>query len=206
LRTVPKEPVPPSEFALWLWRETTKPAGSLVERYLQSRKLTLPDHAHALRFHASCPFGSDRLPCMVALYRDIITNEPKAINRTALTPDGQKVDRKALGPKRGCAIKLTPNEDVTTGLTIGEGIETALAGMALGFHPAWALGDAGEVARFPVLSGIECLTILVDHDNAGREAALQCSKRWTAAGREVFRVEPIADGADMADVVRGRAA
>jgi hypothetical protein len=111
-------------------------------------------------------------------------------------------------PKGGCAIKLSTDEDVAEGLTIAEGIETALAGMALNFRPAWALGTAGEVAKFPLLSGIECLTILVDNDTSGtgQASALECSRRWTSAGREVFRVLPTAIGTDIADVVRGRAA
>jgi hypothetical protein len=39
--------------------------------------------------------------------------------------------------------------------------------MQLSFTPAWALGDAGNVRAFPVLSGIECLTIVVDNDEGG---------------------------------------
>jgi hypothetical protein len=103
---------------------------------------------------------------------------------------------------------LSADEDVAEGLTIAEGIETALAGMALNFQPAWALGDAGAVAKFPLLSGIECLTILVDNDisGTGQASALECSRRWTSMGREVFRVLPTAVDTDMADVVRGRAA
>jgi len=198
---------PSSDLALRIWRESKPIAGSLAERYLQSRKLG-SDHSEpdALRFHPSCPFGSDKLPCMVALYRDISTNEPKAIHRTALTPEGQKIDRKALGPKSGCAIKFTPDEHVEQGLTIAEGVETALAGMQLHWRPAWALGDATEIKKFPVLSGIECLNILVDNDAAGRGAALECSTRWTAAGRHVFRIIPVEERADIADVAFGRAA
>jgi putative DNA primase/helicase len=194
--------------ALWIVHSAKE---TIVEtRYLQSRRLSLPDrHEEVLRFHPSCPFGKGaRHPCMITLYRDIRTNEPKAIHRTALTPDGKKIGRMALGPKSGCAIKLTPDEDVTEGLAIGEGAETALAGMALGFRPAWALGDAGAVAKFPVLSGIECLTILVDNDasGTGQASAIECSRRWTSMGREVFRVVPTATGTDIADVVSGRAA
>jgi putative DNA primase/helicase len=170
----------------------------------------LPDHADdSLRFHPSCPFGKGiRHPCLISLYRAIKTNEPKAIQRTALTADGKKIARKALGPKAGCAIKLTPDEDVAEGLTIAEGVETALAGMALNFCPTWALGDAGSIAKFPALAGIESLTILVDNDasGTGQASALECSKRWTGMGREVFRVVPTATGKDMADVIRGRAA
>jgi putative DNA primase/helicase len=200
-----------SEFGSRLWSESVSARGTIVEtHYLRSRQLVLPDQADdSLRFHASCPFGMGvRHPCMISLYRDIRTNEPKAIHRTALTADGKKIARKALGPKAGCAIKLTPDEDVAEGLTIAEGVETALAGMALNFCPTWALGDAGAVAKFPVLQGVECLTILVDNDasGTGQASALECSGRWTGEGREVFRVVPTAVGADMADIIRGRAA
>jgi Toprim domain len=194
-----------------LFHEAISAKGTIVEKhYLASRQLALPDqHEEVLRFHPNCPFGpGTRHPCMIALYRDIRTNEPKAIHRTALTPGGEKIDRMTLGPKAGCAIKLSADEDVAEGLTIAEGIETALAGMTLNFRPAWAVGDAGEMGKFPVLSGIECLTILVDNDTSGtgQARALECSKRWTGKGREVFRVVPTAVGQDMADIIRGRAA
>jgi len=198
------------DFPLQLWSEAVGARGTLVEKYLGSRQIGLPErHQEFLRFHPSCPFGKgSRHPCMIGLFRDIRTNEAKAIHRTALTPDGQKIDRKSLGPTGGCAIKMTADEDVAEGLTIGEGIETTLAGMKLNFRPAWALGAANSIANFPVLSGIECLTILVDRDasGTGQASALECSRRWTKAGREVFRVVPTALGADMADIVRERVA
>jgi hypothetical protein len=200
----------PSGLPLQIWSEAVCARGTLVEKYVASRQLRLPDrHQEVLRFHPSCPFDKNtRRPCMLALYRNIRTNEPKAIHRTALTPDGKKIARKFLGPVDGCAIKLTPEEDVMEGLTIGEGIETTLAGMALNFRPAWALGASHSIAKFPVLSGIECLKILVDRDasGTGQASALECSLRWTKAGREVFRIVPAALGADMADIVQERVA
>ena len=208
-----RQPREPDDNALRLWHEAKSPRGSLVERYLRSRGLVLPD-APDLRFHPRCPFGRNQFgngqwhSCMVGLYRDIITNEPKAIHRTALTADGRKIGRMTLGPREGCAIKLTPDEDVGDGLTVGEGIETTLGGIMLGFRPAWALGDAGAIAKFPVLSGIESLIILTDNDVSGKgqASATECSTRWRAAGREVFRVLPDSLGEDMANCVRGRAA
>jgi hypothetical protein len=124
--------------------------------------------------------------------------------RTALSEAGEKIGRMALGLKAGAAIKLTADPDVTLGLAVGEGLETVLSAMQLGFRPAWALGDANNLRRFPVLSGIECLTIIVDNDatGTGQGAALECSSRWTTAGRQVFRVIPDRTGDDMNDLIQ----
>lgn len=165
--------------------------------------------SEVLRFHPSCPYGERaRHPCLLTLLRDIRTNEPRAIHRTALTPAGDKIGRMVLGPKVGAAIKLSPDDAVSMGLTIAEGIETALSGMQLGRRPVWSVVDAAGIANFPVLSGIEALTILVDNDESGtgQRGAIKCSERWTNAGREVLRVLPRHPGDDLNDVVRKRTA
>jgi putative DNA primase/helicase len=118
--------------ALRIWRETRQPSDSPVARYLDRRGLDLVDDVHeVLRFHPGCPFAGARTPAMVALVRNVVTNQPQAIHRTALNLEGQKVevdgkDRLALGSIRGGAVKLTADEEVTTCLGIGEGIETTL--------------------------------------------------------------------------------
>ncbi len=56
---------------------------------------------------------------------DVRTNEPRAIQRTAITEAGEKIGRMMLGPKTSAAIKLSADEDVTIGLAVGEGLETA---------------------------------------------------------------------------------
>jgi hypothetical protein len=189
----------------------------IVERYLDRRKLTLPDgvDGRVLRFHRHCPFGrGEHHPALITLYRDIASDEPRAISRTALTPEGVKIDRKMLGPIAGTACKLSPDEDVTLGLHIAEGTETAIASMMLGFVPMWALRSAGAISNFPVLSGIECLTIIADHDKVnpktgktpGQTAARLCSQRWTSSGIAVRRVMPTATGEDLADIVQRREA
>lgn len=201
--TKPIEAKPADARALALWDESTDWRGTLADTYLRRRGFSDLDWIADVRFHPSCPFGpATRHPCMVALYRDIVTDEPKAIHRTALAPDGSKIDRKAMGPKAGCAIKLSDDADVSVKLSIGEGIETCLAGAAMLFRPVWALGDAQEIRRFPVLPGIESLTVLVDNDPAGTEAAQECSARWTKAGREVFRAVPNRRKGDFADVLK----
>jgi putative DNA primase/helicase len=189
---------------------TTKPVLVLAHRR---------DGDGVLRFHPNCPFGGGtRHPCMLALVRDISSNESRAVQRTALTQALMhaisrttfaefcgKVSRMTLGPLTSTAIKLSCDEDVTSGLAIGEGTETVLAAMRLGFRPAWALGGASGVKNFSILSGIESLTILVDNDasGAGQRAAQECSKRWIDAGREVFRAVPNHSGDDFNDVLRG---
>ncbi len=114
-----------------------------------------------------------------------------------------------LGDAVQTAIKLDPDEVVTTGLIIGEGIETTLAARQIGFKPAWALGSVSTMGTFPVLSGIEVLTLLAEDDKKGANArAIEaCGTRWHEAGREVITVAS-KTGGDINDAIqnRGRAA
>jgi putative DNA primase/helicase len=91
---------------LWkrIWRES-EPLGRLALDYFASRglhELPLPGVESVLRFHPRAPFGpGERHPCIVALVRSVVTNQPQGVHRTALTPEGRKLDRKMLGPKTG---------------------------------------------------------------------------------------------------------
>jgi hypothetical protein len=118
---------------------------------------------------------------VVALMTDPVTNDPIGIHRTFLDADGKKRERKMLG--RQGVVRITPDEDVTYGLGIAEGVEDALA-VALNWGPAWAATSAGAIERFPVLAGIDCINIFADADSAGGKAARACADRWIAAGRE----------------------
>jgi hypothetical protein len=168
-----------------------------AQAYLASRHcdgLFPYDRDLVFRFHQACPFGvGARLPCLLALLRNIETDEPQAVHRTALTQDGQKIDRKMLGPKAGAAIKFWPDSCIRDRLVIGEGVETVLYAALHIKHrgsllpPAWSCADAGNLAAFPVLSGVKHLTILTDNDlsQTGENRAMECTKRWCIAGREV---------------------
>jgi putative DNA primase/helicase len=186
--------------ALRLWDRAVNPRGTLVERYLNSRKLELPTEAanEAIRFHPDCPFGNERFPAMICLVRNISTDEPQGIHRTALTADGTaikrggKTFRVSLGPVGGGAIKVDPDEDVTQGLCVGEGVETCLAGRQMGLHPVWSAVNTGGVAKFPVLPGVDGLHIFKENDASGASArdVEACARRWYEAGRDVVIVEP----------------
>jgi hypothetical protein len=157
------------ELALNIWSDARSLRGTLAEQYLRSRSIEVPDEVlDALAFHPACPWDRLKAPCLVALVRDVITSEPVGIHRTALTAGGHKIGRKALGPKSGAAIKLSPV--IATELAIGEGIETTLSAMQLGFGPAWAVIDAGGLKKFPVLYAIKRLTLLIDNDGERHRA------------------------------------
>ena len=81
---------------------------------------------------------------------------------------------------------------------IGEGVETALAAKQLGFSPAWALGSVGAISFFPLIDGIQQLTILGETGNPSAEAIRICGERWKNAGRKVRVVMPDT-GNDMND-------
>ena len=101
--------------ALELWKEGLPIAETAAACYLAMRRIVVePDiDGEVLRFHPSCPYGEKaRHPCMLALLRDIQTDEPRAIHRTALTPAGDKVGRMVLGPKNGAAVKLSADDAV----------------------------------------------------------------------------------------------
>lgn len=192
--SLPPQDAPRTQ-GLWqtMWREAQSARGTLVEAYLASRGLTLPAGA-PLRFHPACHRGADRLPAMVALMTDPDTGEPRGVHRTFLRADGggkaEGEPKKAMLGHAG-VIRLVPDDEVTIGLGIAEGIETALAVMQrTGWRPVWAAGSAGAIARLPVLSGIETLTIFADTGAAGIGAAEQCAGRWAAAGREARIIAP----------------
>ena len=123
-------------------------------RYLTERRGLhiglLGDLSHALRWH-------EGIGAVVALMTDPLTGKPTGIHRTFLAKDATKIERKMLG--RQGAIRLSPDESVLEGLGICEGLETSLRTMLDGWEPVWCVANAGGIERFPVLSGVESLTI-----------------------------------------------
>jgi hypothetical protein len=96
-------------------------------------------------------------------------------------------------------------------LVVGEGIETVLAAATrisyrgAPLTPAWSAVAKGGLGRLPVLSGVERLIILVDHDFAGKAAAACCAERWNRAGRTVVRLTPKRAGTDFNDLIKPEA-
>ncbi|MCO6049359.1 toprim domain-containing protein [Mesorhizobium sp. RP14(2022)] len=185
-----------------IWNASQSILKSPAEAYLASRGLQCA--SGELRWHPSCPFGRERAGCMVALVRNIVTNEPQAIHRTRIPSSGERVVRKALGRLTGGAVKLFENADVTLVLGIGEGIETTLSMCHLpGLNqlPVWACLSATGLKNFPLLAGLEAVWIAADHDKSkqGVTAARHVAHRYQDAGQEALVLVPTVEESDLND-------
>jgi len=216
----PRRPVAPparesrpsdtGDLARRVWAEAVAAdaPSSLVPVYLASRGLEMEPDA-PLRFHPACPRGAERWPAMVTLMTDPTTGQPCGVHRTFLARDGSG---KAPGPMpakmmagNAGIIRLVPDEEVTMGLGIAEGIETSLAVMqGFGWRPVWAAASAGAIRAFPVLPGLGALTVFSDPDGAGMAAANECARRWEMAGREARVCAP--PRGDFNDLIQEHAA
>lgn len=199
-----------SDWAQELWAECRPLRGVAIE-YLQHRHCVIPPADGDLRFHPKL-----RHPCghvgaaLVALVTDANTAKPLTMHQTWITSIGKAPIEKprlllAGHRKSGGVIRLWPDEAVTRGLAVAEGIETALAG-AHGYVPVWSCIDTGNMARLPVLPGIESLTVFADNDPAGISAADELAQRWADAGRDALIAMPSRDGFDVADELTQEAA
>jgi hypothetical protein len=154
------------------------------------------------------------LGAIIGILTDPITGEPTGgITRTYLH-QGRKICRAMSlgGVDRLGIIRLSPDDEVLTGLHLCEGIESALSAMVMGFLPMWAAGSSTQMKKFPVLNGVEYFTAIADNDvedaagrEVGQQAAREVCQRWANAGREAVMKTPKRRGEDANDVVRRRA-
>ncbi len=192
---------------LWNSSQPVTP-GTTAHTYLIARECAIPPADGALRCTESLAHPSGYAgPALIALVTDAVTGEPMTLHKTWIRADGTKADieqpRLLLGgfPKKGGVIRIYPDDGVTTGLAVGEGIETMLTA-AEAFRPVWSCIDAGNLGAFPVLDAIEELLIIADNDVLGLKAADDCARRWFDAGRRVRIAQSPIPGQDLNDLVR----
>jgi hypothetical protein len=173
--------------ALDIWSEALPATGTMVERYLCSRALTLAVPP-CLRFHPSLRYSRDQgsWPAMVAERSDV-EGHVFAIHRTFLNHTGQgkanlNPPRKDLGKAMGTAIRLSP---VAEELMIGEGIETTLSAMQMYGLPGWAAGSAIAIRHLQLPDDVRSVILLVDNDPPGENASREAAQRWLSEGRRV---------------------
>jgi putative DNA primase/helicase len=189
-----------------LWDEGCDPRGTLAEKYLrEQRGLDLPDDlaGRVLRFHPHMPWRNEdtgainRVPALIVPFRAIRGDQIMAVQRVSLREDGTKIGRRMMGVVYRATIKLDAAEDA---LTVGEGLETVMAGRQLGFSPAWCLGSVGLIAQLPLITDVKTLTILGEAGAPSAKAIEICGARWRKAGRRVLAAMPSV-GSDMNDVL-----
>lgn len=190
--------------ALEIWEASEPAAGTLAERYLNSRGIKIPV-PESLRFHSGLKHPSGSVyPAMVALVTHGRTGQASAVHRTFLAPDGTKKapvaqQKLCLGPCRGGASRLAPATDI---VMVAEGIETALSAMQVKKWPAWAALSASFLRTLELPSEIRNVIVLADGDDAGIAAATDAASRWHCQGRRVRIARP-PHGLDINDILCG---
>lgn len=194
------------EKAKKIWHESHPAIGTLVEKYLQSRGITLPPPV-TLRFHPSLyhSISKREFPAMIAAVQNS-QNEVKGIHRTFLKPDGSgkaqvESAKMMLGDCYGGHVRFARAGEV---LAVAEGIETALSVMQVRPDlPVWASMTLGNLGA-PIPETVKRLIILADADNKD-QAAAEKNMRLSASklalkGRDVRWCFPPA-GMDFNDLL-----
>jgi hypothetical protein len=175
--------------ARWLWGRRQPLIASIAERYLRE---TRGYHGAQPETIGYLPKSGEHCACMISalgLTATMGALEVQAVHLTKLAPDGRKAgtetDKIVVGSPRGAPIVLAPVND-GLGLIIAEGIEDALS-----VHEATGMGawSAGSAPLLPYLadvvpSYVECVTLIVDDDKAGRRKSDELAAKLEARGIE----------------------
>ena len=187
-----------SELAQEIWRQTETIADGLPFDYLTKRRGLVHWDCDRVRWHPNCPWGRERVGCIVCPVVSHLTGYTVGIWRIRPVMEGP-VERRGLGPAKGnFSPTWWPEGDE---LAIAEGVEDALAVHQLTGLPCWAALSKGfmrEMRGIP--RWIERVTIFADADDGGRHAAHQLAQRLREEGREVRVLRSIV-GKDPNDVL-----
>jgi putative DNA primase/helicase len=201
--------------ALALWEQSAQGFLAPVAAYFnKERGITERPALDVVRFHPACPFpGSTMHPAVVCLIEKIVPQigpDPNnffsdnflAIHRIAI--DGAKDDkgttlRRSLAPVKGGAVKFS-RIGMDGVLSIGEGVETTLAGAQMGFAPAWSVLSEGGIENFPLLPALTRLRVFGERDKNGANAKA-ITKLAASYGDKLFIIVPPVGCKDMNDVL-----
>jgi hypothetical protein len=193
--------------ARWLWSRRQEIAGTLGETYLREARGYRGPLPATLGY---LPPRGEHLPAMIAAFGLAAEPEPgllqiddgavRGVHITRLRADGlgkagTGCDKIMVGHSVGFPIVLGPANDLL-GLVITEGIEDGLSARAATGLGTWVAGGA---PRMPALANtipdyIECVTAIVDDDDAGRRHTAELAARVEPRGIEVRLVTPVARG------------
>jgi hypothetical protein len=214
LIAAPKSNASKAASAVDTWHNAERASGTLVERYLRGRGITLglPSCIRFIEYQRNWVDGC-RYAAMISLVQRVPDQEdatprtagamavPSGAHFTFLERDGSNVQKAntdasklTLGQLRHGGVWLSPVEAIGHQLAVAEGIETGLPTVA-------ALSAAGMKAiRWP--RQVRRLWIAADNDPVGLEAANKLLGRALAAGLEVSIKVPAKGLNDFNDVLR----
>jgi hypothetical protein len=184
-----------------IWDSCVSLAGTPSEAYLASRGVAT--RSPMLRHHPSLWHEERNISCPALVAAVQQDNAFTGIHRTFLTEDGDKLDRKMLGPCRGGSVHLTPYLNT---LVVAEGIETALSVMVLHANAEagyWAGLSSAGVARLILPRRAGALIVAADGDDTGRKAASELAQRASLAGWSAHIVQA-PEGKDFNDLLQER--
>lgn len=198
----PAPPVPKtnnSKRAQELWRQTVRiRRDRLAMDYLVCRRGITAWDDDRVRWHPQCPWGRERVGCIVVPVVCHHTGLTVAIWRIRPAMEGA-VERRGLGP---CKHNYAPVCAATGGeLALAEGCEDAAAFAQQHGMPAWATLSAGGMASVILPPRLRRIVVCADADAAGLAAAQQLARRLRADGRSVRILAPT-HGKDCNDVLR----
>jgi hypothetical protein len=172
-------------------------SGTLAERYLRKRAITVLSGTTSLRFHPRCYYREDEhtpteiWPAMIAAVTDL-SGDLTGVQRTWLDPSGWgkanlATPRRAMGHLLGHGVRLGP---ATWGdcdaMAVGEGIETMLSlRCILTTLPMVAALSSAHLAAIQFPPALRHLYIARDLDPAGHGATVRLADRAHEAGIEV---------------------
>jgi hypothetical protein len=167
-----------------LWEQGVDVAGTLAERYLQSRKL--PVDLEDIRFHPRCPHKpkphTEFKPALLVAVRERL--QLTAIQRIFLDPQvAYRTEKVMLGrPGRGA---WRPRLNGGKTLALAEGMEDAAAFRLMHEVVCWASLGNERLSLLALPDDITELIIAEDNNAAGRAGA---RKAWTAYRRDGLKL------------------
>jgi hypothetical protein len=172
--------------------------GTLAERYLRHRGMTMLHDLDSLRFHHRCYYRPEKSsavetwPAMIAAVTDL-DGKITGAHRTWLDRSGRDkapiaTPRRAMGELSSNGVRFGARLDV---MAAGEGIETVLSVRCLlPTMPMVAALSSAHLAALLLPSTLRRLYVLRDNDAAGKKASAILVERAAAEGIEAIVLVP----------------
>lgn len=174
---------------LRLWEQGVGIAGTLAQRYLQTRGL--PDDLPDIRFHPRCPHKpkphTEYKPAVLVAVRERL--RLAAVQRIFLNPEtAYRTEKVMLGrPGQGA---WSPPLNGARSLAIAESMEDAAAFTAMHGIVCWSSLGAERLHLLSIPSQIDELIIAEDNNRPGRAGAERAIGAYQRDGLRVSRQSP----------------